>query len=138
MSAEEVLAEITQRALVQKSPLAPTETDAAAPCRTARPSRRQARKTEAAMSASSNTEYAPDGRSDEMLAAYFAGGVLNRALEQIDANREYRRGWRTPRTRGEAIEARVVAILARELRRLERTSLSSARKPTPLEQHPCP
>jgi hypothetical protein len=57
--------------------------------------------------------------SDEFLAIYFLAGVLNRALEQVDPNRLYRDRQRIPVTRGQHHEAPAVALLVRELKRLE-------------------
>jgi hypothetical protein len=62
----------------------------------------------------------PD-HNDEILANYFLTGVLGRALEAIDGERLYRTGARVPHTRGQQLEARVIALLERELEHLRRT-----------------
>jgi hypothetical protein len=120
-AAEEVLAEITQRALVQKSPLAPTETDAAAPCRTARPSRRQARKTEAAMNASSNTEYAPDGAPMKCWPL-----ILRAAFSIVHSNKSTRTG---NTAAAGALRARVERQLKRAWLRYSHGSYAASKGP---------
>jgi hypothetical protein len=65
---------------------------------------------------------AHDEYSDEFLAIYFPGGVLNCALERIDPEKLYGPVTRIPLTSGQHHEVRVIALLVRELKRPERAA----------------
>lgn len=57
---------------------------------------------------------------DELCAAVFLAGVLGRALDELDVERDWRDGRRVLRTRGQLHEKQVVDLLVRQLTRIAR------------------